>query len=168
MKQIKRNRKAGFTLLELLAVLVIMCLMTGLAINSYIHFARGAGMRTSTWNVQATLAFARQEAITRRTRTRFIFGTNTEGEGWYVVVTNDPMGVAFGDIIETNYLAKGVVWGQTGVVEFNINGSCNLAVGNWTGMQMPVNIYERDRVGNSLSSTTVVYGLTGRAKVLED
>ena len=113
-------------------------------------------------------AFARQEAITRRARTRFIFNTNGEGAAYYVVITNDSAATVYADIIETNYLAEGITWDSTGVVEFNINGSCNMAVGDWSGMRMPIAISEYGRGENSLSSTTLVYALTGRAKVMED
>ena len=57
------NRKdAGFSLLELLAVMSIMALLTTLAVTSYFSAVRGMGRRSAVNNLANTLIQARQRA----------------------------------------------------------------------------------------------------------
>lgn len=65
--------KKAFTLIELLAVMAIMVLMSAVIIASYFGMTRGAAMRAATNHVFAALQQARQMAIMRGRATYIIF-----------------------------------------------------------------------------------------------
>jgi len=114
MAQVSRRswaRQAGFTMIELLAVLAIMAIVMGVTITSFLQMTRTSGMRAAVLNVKSALVMARQSAITRRVRAEFRYGnTKTADEqsrGYYVVAEKSG-----GDLVNTNYLAPGVMFGD--------------------------------------------------------
>nr|WP_298059316.1 GspH/FimT family pseudopilin [uncultured Halomonas sp.] len=62
MKQLSQ----GFTLLELLVVILLMAMMTTLAIPSFIAFGERNALSAAVNQLQSALAFARNTAITQR------------------------------------------------------------------------------------------------------
>jgi Tfp pilus assembly protein FimT len=58
-------RKSGFTLLELLAVMLIMFLLMGIGTVAMTGLVRGSGMSGAVTNVRSVLTQARQYAITQ-------------------------------------------------------------------------------------------------------
>lgn len=69
----QRNGRRGFTLMELLTVMVIMGILLTAGIISYVGARRGAEMRGAIGAVRTTLSMARQQAVTRRRTTAVLF-----------------------------------------------------------------------------------------------
>ena len=70
-----RQARRGFTLAELLAVVIIMAILTAVSLPSIIGMSRGASMRSAAAQVRSDLALARQTAITRRDNVGVYFPT---------------------------------------------------------------------------------------------
>jgi general secretion pathway protein H len=78
--------QAGFTLLELLAVLLLMALLLGLVLPSLLHSWEGERNRATLRGLATTLRTARSEAITRGRKVRVFLNLKTgryrmEGSG---------------------------------------------------------------------------------------
>lgn len=84
-------RRGGFTLVELLIVVVIMAIMIGVALPRFEDIGRGSKMRAATTELRSTLALARQWAIANR-------------EDVYVVVPDDKTALYSG--LSTNEYPK--------------------------------------------------------------
>lgn len=65
----RRNRRRGFSLAEIVVVLAIIIIGSTFALNAYSSHARTQGVRSSAQEVSRALLYAKQYAITRRTRT---------------------------------------------------------------------------------------------------
>ncbi len=65
-------RNAGFSLLELMAVMLLMFIMMGIATTAFRGIMQGAGLRGSTAVVRGTLTQARQQAMTHGQRVAVI------------------------------------------------------------------------------------------------
>jgi|ERR1035441_6945470 prepilin-type N-terminal cleavage/methylation domain-containing protein len=89
-----RLRKDGFTLIEMLVVIVIIGIMTALAIPAVTKLMNSGGVSAGSREVANTLGLARQLAITQRTYARVVFPYNATGihpDMWYLayaVMTN--------------------------------------------------------------------------------
>jgi prepilin-type N-terminal cleavage/methylation domain-containing protein len=68
-----RKREYGFSLLELLAVMSIMGLLTTVAVTSYFGAARGVARRGTIKHLVTTLTVARQRACMDNTRVSVVF-----------------------------------------------------------------------------------------------
>ncbi len=75
-KQAGPIRTAGFTLTELLVVIVIMAVMMALALPAFQGINKGGAMRSAILEVKTKLSLARQYAITQRTKTYVVFPDN--------------------------------------------------------------------------------------------
>jgi prepilin-type N-terminal cleavage/methylation domain-containing protein len=97
-----KPRKDGFTLIEMLVVLVIVGIMVTLAIPAVTKLMNSGGVSAASREVANTLGLARQLAVTRRVYARVVFpykATGTHPEMWYLayaVVTNRNNTVAAG------------------------------------------------------------------------
>jgi len=60
------NRQQGFTLIEALIVIVMIGVLLALAAPSFITYTASQKVKTASFDIYATLAFARSEAIKRR------------------------------------------------------------------------------------------------------
>jgi prepilin-type N-terminal cleavage/methylation domain-containing protein len=159
--------RSGFTLLEMLAVILIMGILMSIAATSLFNYGRIAGFRGSVLNLRSNLALCRQYAITKRMPTSFQYDNETingQPRGYYCVWSHpDPDDAAIKQIMgTTNYLAEKVCFRTIGTVPFKTDGGCDIS-----GIQdVDIVIYEdRDSGG---ASTTRVYRVTGRAKTLSD
>ncbi len=65
--------RGGFTLAELLAVIIIMAILAAVVIPGVTGLTRGASLRGATMQVRATLVQARQNAISRRADVSVLF-----------------------------------------------------------------------------------------------
>ena len=63
--------RSGFTLLEMLAVILIMGILMSIAATSLFNYGRVAGLRGSVLNLRSNLSLCRQYAITKRMPTSF-------------------------------------------------------------------------------------------------
>ena len=66
------DSRAGFTLVELLAVMAIMVIITGIGIASYVNMTRGAAISGAVRHVRGGLTLARQTAIMNGQRAALI------------------------------------------------------------------------------------------------
>ena len=79
-------KRGGFTLLELLAVMVIMFMLMGMGTVAMKGLIQGSGISGATANVKALLTQARQYAITKEQRVYVIFRKDeAKGKSWMTV-----------------------------------------------------------------------------------
>ena len=99
MKQRTKNdeprTKSGFTLLELLTVMVIMFMLMGMATVGFRGAMRTTGMTGAALSVQSGLRMARQYAMTHQSRTFVLFDQDGE-KAWYYVCAQVGTAVADG------------------------------------------------------------------------
>lgn len=73
------NKETGFTMVELLVVLAMMAIISGMMILSLGPALRDARLRTGCRTIMAALKYARSHAVTERTDTRVIFANDGKG-----------------------------------------------------------------------------------------
>ena len=76
------QRQEGFTLIELVTVLVILGVIAALALPSFEGMIQSQRVRTASESVLNGLQLARAEAIRRNARARFVIAAT--GSGWTV------------------------------------------------------------------------------------
>ncbi len=91
----ENNKNAGFSLLELLAVMSIMALLTTLAVTSYFSAVRGMGRRSAVNNLANTLIQARQRACMDNARVS-------------VVMFNEVVGIETKDVKPSYVICKAI------------------------------------------------------------
>src|ERR1041385_409197 len=74
----------GFTLPELLIVVTVMGVMIAIGVPSFAEFIRNQRVKTASFEVFASLVFARSEAITRNTSVTLTPTGGNWGNGWTV------------------------------------------------------------------------------------
>lgn len=80
--------RRGFTLMELLTVMIIMSIVLATGIVSYVSARRGMEKRAAVGSVQSTLSLARQHAVTKRRMTAVVFrleGDEVSGTNCYYI-----------------------------------------------------------------------------------
>src|ERR1043166_5455125 len=88
------ERATGFTLIEMLTVIVIIGIVLAISIPAVTNLMKSGGLRAATREVSNTLGLARQLAITQRTYARVVFpysATGSQPDMWYrtyTVMTN--------------------------------------------------------------------------------
>ena len=157
--------RQAFTLIELMAVLVIMVIIMGVAVGGFLSWGKSAGMRGSVLNVKSSMDLARQRAITFRERTTFTYGntTNFPIRGWYTVkrpAKGNPSVLKL--IGVTNYVADGVIFANSSEMPYSftyrMDGTCG-------GMMQESFLLQGRETGTNVMYTIVtVYPLTGRSK----
>jgi prepilin-type N-terminal cleavage/methylation domain-containing protein len=68
-----RHNRGGFTLVELLAVILIMGMLMLFAIPSFQSASRGGRVRSAVFQLNSTISLARQNAITSRQNVHILF-----------------------------------------------------------------------------------------------
>src|SRR5665811_1203696 len=101
-----KTHKAGFTLIEMLTVIVIIAIIMGIGIPAFTNLMKSGGLSGASREVANSLGLARQYAITHRTVTRVVFPyngtTGTTGTNfcpWY-------QSYAVIDVGSGNYISK--------------------------------------------------------------
>lgn len=111
----RKLNRAGFTLLELMAVMLIMFMLMGMATVSLRGLMRGTGFSGAATNVRSVVTQARQFAIMRGVRVRVDFTANSM-RLWKAGTTNE--------VAEPRYLPTGVEFGPVPPsVFFNADGT---------------------------------------------
>ena len=150
-----RNRRClfGFTLVELLIVIALMAIITGITVPAFVGMGRGAGMRGAVSSVRSTLSLLRQWAITHREEVTFHYFDGGASSASYYYAT------ASGALIEkTNELPLEVRFTENKSITFKTDGG--LASGT-----TPEDIIIADRKTTSQKKTISVNGLTGGIRV---
>jgi prepilin-type N-terminal cleavage/methylation domain-containing protein len=89
-----KSRINGFTLVEMLVVIVIVAVMAAIAIPAVTNLMKSGGVNSASREVANTLGLARQLAVTRRIYARVVFpytSTVSHPDMWYItyaVMTN--------------------------------------------------------------------------------
>lgn len=85
----ERNRnRLGFTMMELLTVIVIISVVMATGVVSYVGARRGMEMRSAASSIQSTLALARQHAVSKRRTTCIVFRGENGTNCYYVFEKN--------------------------------------------------------------------------------
>lgn len=93
----RKSRQHGFTLVELISVLVILAILLSIALPALTNLSKANAMGAAAREVSNTLNLSRQYAITHRVRTRVVFpcgqttviSTLAPAYLSYAVMTND-------------------------------------------------------------------------------
>lgn len=98
----QQRSRAGFSLLELMAVMLLMFIMMGIATTAFRGIMRGAGLRGATAVVRGTLTQARQQAMTQGRPVSVIIEQDGNEEGTMLTVMSfGPIWAHLdGDVIE--------------------------------------------------------------------
>ena len=117
--------RRGFTLVEMLAVLVIMGILIIFAIPAVERLLKSGGLSAAAREVSNTLGLARQYAVTHRTNARVIFAFNNNSNPgttalssnlWYIaytVVVSDPTNSAWDYTGKWDFLPGGSIFLST-------------------------------------------------------
>jgi len=106
-----RRRTKGFTLIEMLTVLVIIGILLAATLPAVTHLMKSSGLTVAAREVSDTLSLARQYAITHRTVTRVVFPCSlTTLAAWSATGTNQAPSYQSYAVLEfgatTNYISK--------------------------------------------------------------
>jgi prepilin-type N-terminal cleavage/methylation domain-containing protein len=160
--------RSAFTLIELLAVMAIMGLMMGLAVAAFKDMGRGTGMRGATLQFKTHMGLARQNAITRRTPVKLVFGNAGDARGargfFYLASGSLPLSA-------TNFMPAGVQFsgldiGTLFAVQFKTDGSIDEVAsdGDWNTHLLSIGLTSGG--GRPITNLFRCYSQTGRVKVL--
>ncbi len=149
--------KRGFTLAELLAVMLIMVILMGMAVSAFYGMGRGARMRGAVSSFNTALSLTRQYAVTRsEPLTIELIESEETGETVWSFEIKNSEGT---QIRPTQYLPPGIEFDTTDL-SFTF-----LPDGSLEGHQTVV-IEVEDEHGQSITFT--INGLTGMVKIEED
>ncbi len=126
-RTMKNSRAQGFTLLELLVVLVVLALVAAASYPSMSRAAAALHLRTAGRDVVNTFRYARQKAVTEQIRMKvtvdrekqqLVMSADLEDEGRTYLLPKDVK-------IQRVALAGNEIMGGPMVVRFLPNGSCD-------------------------------------------
>ena len=103
----RQSEQRGFTLIELMVVIVILAVLATLGIPSFMEMIQNMQVRTAAESILDGMQIARSEAVRRNAHTQFVLGPGT---GWTVIEINPPTsGTACSTIgtIQTRSSAEG-------------------------------------------------------------
>lgn len=145
------RRRRGFTIIELMVVMVLAAVLLVLAAPSFIEFQRASELNTATNNLLAAINSARNEALRQGRRTGIVPASNGDwSRGWQVFVDADLNGQANASdpIVLTQDLPAG------GAI--TISGSGTAAAGNGAYLLFDGSGYSRSRSGAFSAATLTV------------
>lgn len=124
------RQKAGFTLIELMTVLLIMMILFGIAAAAFVTMNKGQGMASATRRAKGGMTVARQTAITKRSNSRIWFlnvvdpDDNRITNSCYVVCKDTNVISETNIIGETNQLPAGIICRTPTNIIFKTDGTC--------------------------------------------
>jgi type IV fimbrial biogenesis protein FimT len=88
-----RAKSAGFTLIELLVAVMVLIVLVGLGMPSFLQMLRNSEMRAAAEGVANGLQRARAEAVSKNAKIQFVLGSGTSWTVDYVTkpVSTDPV-----------------------------------------------------------------------------
>ncbi|HZL37804.1 MAG TPA: GspH/FimT family pseudopilin [Tepidisphaeraceae bacterium] len=126
----RRSNLAGFTLLELVLVLALIAIMTGIVITRMDVFGRGKRMANSADQVVSLAAWARSQAVARGVSVRLNFDP-AQNAYWLTVQNGPAYENAFqplsGAQTPSQYALISEDWGQSFPVPTGVTFKCNIA-----------------------------------------
>lgn len=152
----RRPVQRGFTLIELMIVIVILAVLATLGIPSFMEMIQNTQVRTAAESILDGLQVARSEAVRRNAHTQFVLGPGT---GWTVTEINPPTsGVACGTIstIQTRSGSEGsekATVAVTGTVGPGAT-SVTFTPTGWTTGSCSANPIAQINVGSSVLDST--------------
>jgi len=154
MKPRGPNRQQGFTIIEVLTVLIMIGVLAALAAPSFVTFSASQKVKTASFDVYASLVFARSEAIKRRQ----LVTVAPNGGDWATGWTVKAAGIV--DPLRSQDALSGVVLsGATSVVyrlDGRLNGGATLGV-----------LIQPQTANASISNRCVRVDLTGLPKTTQ-
>lgn len=109
----------GFTLIEVLMVIVMMGVVLALAAPSFRTFTASQKVKTASFDLYATLVYARSEAIKRRQLVTVAANGGDWATGWTVTAT----GVT--DPLRNQDALSGIVTSGTASLAYRLDGRLN-------------------------------------------
>ena len=148
MAMMQPSRRRGFTLMELLTVMIIMSIVLATGITSYVGARRGMEMRGAIGSVQSTLSLARQHAVTKRRATGVAFrlegttncfyiferiGKASRNDGVTLWAAPPPLSASQGYWPSNGTIICNMTVndGRMGTLENNTPGGFDASVGGW-------------------------------------
>lgn len=88
-----RGAQRGFTLIELMMAIVVLGILTGVGLPSFLQMLRSAQIRNGAETLVSGIQRARAEAVARNANVQFLLGTGTSWTVDYVTkpVATDPV-----------------------------------------------------------------------------
>jgi len=128
MKPRSPNRRQGFTIIEVLTVIVMIGVLVALAAPSFVTFSASQKVKTASFDVYASLVFARSEAIKRRQLVTVTPVSSDWKNGW-TVTTPDPAIVPIDPAITITLRSQdalsGIVTSGAASVVYRLDGRLN-------------------------------------------
>lgn len=164
----------GFTLIELMVVLILLGVMLTLAAPSFMTFQRNAELTSASNSFVAALSAARAEAMKRQLRTFVVplSGTNW-ASGWRVFVDTDSnvvsgsISAGTGDTIVSEQAALPATVGITSS-SFPVDGTAAYVMFNGSGSMTNIDRTFSDRsivLTNGTESRRIIANPAGRLRV---
>lgn len=128
MKRRGPNGQQGFTIIEVLTVIVMIGVLLALAAPSFVTFSASQKVKTASFDVYASLVFARSEAIKRRQLVTVAPNGGDWATGWTV---NAVIGGVATTLRSQDALSGVVLSGAPSVVyrlDGRLNGGATLGV----------------------------------------
>lgn len=146
-----RRSVAGFTMIEMMIVVLIMAVLAALAAPSMRQMILTQRLKTASFDVFAGLVLARSEAIKRNTSVTITPVTADWGSGW---ATTDPTGT----VVARQDPITGIVIAGPATVTFNGAGRLGGAVARFTFTSpdlptAPIRCIKIDLSGRPISET---------------
>lgn len=91
MNAFPKAKSAGFTLVEVMVTIVVLSVLVGMALPSFLQMLRNSEISAAAESVASGLQRARAEAVSRNVRVQFVLGTGTSWRVDYVPATNPPI-----------------------------------------------------------------------------
>ena len=161
MVLLARERRQGFTLLELLVVMAIMAVILSLAVAAFRDMGRGAGMRGGVMQFKSTLSLARTTAITKRSVSGVVYGNQPDGRAFYYVTNANDGVIGTKTRLPNGIMFRHPTYGLnefTNSVSFKITG-----VGLGMGISNSV-ITISEAVTNGMQAVLIINSMTGRVR----
>ena len=111
----------GFTLIEVLLVIVVMGVLLSLAAPSFVTFTASQKVKTASFDLYATLVYARSEAIKRRQLVTVAANGGDWATGW--TISTDVGGTP--TTLRNQDALSGIVTSGTASVAYRLDGRLN-------------------------------------------